>query len=221
MAISRESKTCRPCELVTITRVNAGFSHFSPIVGVFTHFSEAKSVNFRCYICIYARNIYSALPPQHLSKLPPNQVLNWLCHHKYFVGFACTKNITRVPITTLRPPNDFAWKSFPWTANIIKPFFSPSFQLNVNVMHSVAGALCLNTRFQSRLHSLAFSGRQLFNPCARLNPWEIFEGGLLWCADSPWLINHIFLRNRWDDACEYASPTICKIFQFCKMCSST
>ena len=145
MAISRESKTCRPCELVTITRVNAGFSHFSPIVGVFTHFSEAKSVNIRCYICIYARNTYSALPSQHLSKLPPNQVLNWLCHHKYFVGFACTKNITRVPITTLRPPNDFAWKSFPWTANIIKPFFSPSFQLNVNVMHSVAGALCLST----------------------------------------------------------------------------
>ena len=144
MAISRESKTCRPCELVTITRVNAGFSHFSPIVGVFTHFSEAKSVNIRCYICIYARNTYSALPSQHLSKLPPNQVLNWLCHHKYFVGFACTKNITRVPITTLRPPNDFAWKSFPWTANIIKPFFSPSFQLNVNVMHSVAGALCLS-----------------------------------------------------------------------------
>ena len=89
-------------------------------------------------------------------------------------------------------------------------FFSPSFQLNVNVMHSVAGALCLNKRFQSRLHSLAFSGRQLFNPCARLNPWEIFEGGLLSCADSPWLINHIFLRNRWDNACENASPKCVK-----------
>ena len=98
-------------------------------------------------------------------------------------------------------------RSYPQT------FFFPSFQLNVNVMHSVAGALCLNTRFQSGLHALAFSGRQLFNPCARLNPWEIFEGGLLSCADSPWLINHIFLRNRWDNACENASPKICKICQ--------
>ena len=149
-------------------------------------------MNKIAYIFMYAKNIYSAFLPQHLSKLPSNQVLNQLCHHKCFVGFACTTKLTRVPITSLQPPNAFAWKSFPWTAAIIKPFFFPSFQLNVNVMHSVAGALCLNTRFQSRLHSLAFTGRQLFDPCTRLNPWEIFEGGLLSCADSPWLINHIF-----------------------------
>ena len=45
------------------------------------------------YICIYARNIYSAFLSQHLSKLPSNQVLNWLCHHKYFVGFACSSKL--------------------------------------------------------------------------------------------------------------------------------